>query len=232
MKKRPVTTPKLRVVPGARTKKRHPEPRLIVSERVPIVTIGERYPAVCTRYEWRRNNRRLVLVCEVEDDEGRRGTVRKWLTIREHISPNTKLGQLYEQILTRPLELGDRILPNKFVGCVFSVTIGWSGKVGGRYDFKTALHKKGSKDFLRIHDLKFVDFDPSRAPHTSKVRKAAGVGPDPLTAASPDGFSSYDFERWYLGTKPKQPRKNPDREPGQQPASASQERMTEERLKK
>ena len=173
------------------------EPILVISERAPVVTPGQAYCAVCVGHEWRWNNRRLVLIFELEDDNGDRGTVRKWLTVRERLSPDSKLSQLYAQILNRPLELGDRIDPRKFHGAIFSVTVGWNGKIKNRWEAKNILRKKGAKDFLRIHGLKFIDFDGSRASHTPSARKAAGD--DPL-AASPR-FSREVFEQTYFSRK-------------------------------
>jgi hypothetical protein len=176
-----------------------PEPVLIITERAPVLTPAESYRATCISHEWRWDNRRLVLIFELDDDEGRLGTIRKWLTVRDRLSPDTKLGQLYSQILNRPLELGDRLDPSKFHGCVFLVTVGWNGKVGRRWDAKNMLRKKGAKDFLRIHDLKFIDFDASRASYTASARR--GTGLDPLVPLSQAPQIREVFEQHYFSRK-------------------------------
>ena len=176
------------------------EPVLVITDRTPAVTPGQSYPVVCVDHEWRWSNTRLVLIFEVEDDNGDRGTLWKWLTVRKRLSSNSKLSQLYAQILGRPLELGDRLDPRKFYGCVFLVTVGWNSKVRRRCDAKNALRKKGAKDFLRVHDLKFIDFDASRTLHTTSARRAA-AGDDPLAAASPKRFPRENFEQSYFNRK-------------------------------
>jgi len=176
-----------------------PEPMLVITDRTPAVTPGESYPAVCVDHEWRWNDRRLVVIFEVEDDNGDRGTLRKWLTVRKRLSPNSKLSQLYAQILNRPLELGERLDPRKFHGCVFLVTVGWNSKVTKRCDAKNTLYKKGPKDFLRVHDLKFIDFDESRASHTKSARRGTGV--DPLVPLSQARQPREVFEHIYFNRK-------------------------------
>jgi hypothetical protein len=98
------------------------------------------------------------------------------------------------------LQLGERVDPRKFHGCVFLVTVGWNGKVRKRWDAKNTLRKKGARDFIRIHDLRFIDFDGSRASHEASNARKAAAGNDPLAAASPR-FSREVFETLYFSRK-------------------------------
>lgn len=103
-----------------------PEPVLVITDRTPAVIPGQNISrCVCVDHEWRSENRRLVSIFEVEDDNGDRGTIRKWLTVRKRLSSNSKLSQLYSQILNRPLEICDQLDPREFHCCVFLVTVGW-----------------------------------------------------------------------------------------------------------